>query len=164
MNFEEIAEQYAPMITRVLQTARVYRNYEDFRHIARIGLWEALERYDATKGDFAPFAFRTMLTKVYTEMSFENKYAERFIPYEKDALTGLAQEEVQDDIYFLFEDLQEQLKVLTNQEFQLLVDLYYHRYSYDELTAKYKIKKAALKKRRDRIMKKVREEMWENKC
>lgn len=158
-NFEQVAKQYAPMISRVLKTARVYKNHDYYRHCAMIGLWEAVRRYDAAKGEFAPFAFRTMLTKIYKEMALENKHNEHYIPYEKEELNVLAQhEEVTDDVYSLLKELQEIL-TLSAMEFQLLVDLYYHRFTYDELAEKYQAKKSALKKRRDRLMKKIREEL-----
>ena len=156
-NFEDILEQYEPMITSILKKAHIYKNHDYFRQAARIALWKAWHNFDSARGDFAPYAYRMMLTTIYTAMRKDNQYHESQIPYEKETLSSLVQSSDQrsmpDDTSILLDRLAE---YLTADEFELLKDLYYHQYKYDELTDKYHASVAALKKRRDRILKKLR--------
>lgn len=157
MNFEEVAAQYAPMISKVLRKAKVYKNHEFYRSSAQIGLWQAMERFDPEKGNFKAYAFHTMLMMVYREMAKDNAYSERVFAYEKEELNALAKEECfMDEEEENLKEIRAQLDMLSDEEFGLIVDLYVHRYKYEELTVKYNASVAALKKRRDRIVKKAR--------
>lgn len=159
-SFEQVLDQYKPMIYSVLKKAKVFKNYDYFTHIATIALWEAWRRYDPSIGPFPPYAYRMMLTSIYKEMSRENKYAEHFISYEKDKLTFLAQYMEKKNVqqHCCSEFLIKLETILTKDELELLIDLYVKRYKYEELTDKYGISVSALKKRRERIVKRVREE------
>ena len=156
-NFEQVLEQYEPMITSVLRKAHIYKNHDHFRQAARIALWKAWRNFDSARGDFTPYAYRMMLTTVYTAMRKDNQYGESQIPYEKEKLTTLAQHvEVSNLPQDNFGTLDTLAESLTATEYELLQDLYVHQYKYDELTFKYNASVAALKKRRDRILKKLR--------
>src|SRR5690606_11779681 len=89
--FEQILEQYEPMISSILRKTNVYKNHEHFRQSARIALWEAWKKYDAARGHFAPFAYRTIQTTIFTELKKDTQYTERQIPYEKDKLSTVAE-------------------------------------------------------------------------
>lgn len=59
-SFEEVLEQYEPMITASMRKLNVYGHYEQFRQTGRIALWLAWKRYDEEKGHFAPFASKSI--------------------------------------------------------------------------------------------------------
>ena len=160
--FELILEQYEPMITSILKRAHVYKNHEHFRQSARIALWKAWQNYNPERGPFAPYAYRTMQTTIYTEMKNENNYSDHQIAYERDKLTATAQ--IMEDRYHQTEhelgDILDTLKELLNEkEIQLIVDLYINGYSYEDLCNKYGVTIYALRKRRDRIIQKIRSEI-----
>lgn len=156
--FEEVLEQYRPMIYHVVKRAKVYKNHEYYRHCAMIALWEAWRKYDASCGPFSPYAYRTMLTTVYKEMSRENHYAQHYTSIDKDTLTFLAhQMQLKNNQPPSSEIFTELVELMKKEELELLMDLYCHRYKYDELVQKYGISAAAIKKRRDRLVKKLRE-------
>ncbi|MDN4495120.1 sigma-70 family RNA polymerase sigma factor [Ureibacillus aquaedulcis] len=156
-DFEEVLEQYNPMIYSVLRKARIYKNREHFCQVARIALWQAWQHFDPAKGSFAPYAQRMMLTSLYTAMRKDNQYSERQIPYENDKLTLVAQyTDVKNMPSNAAATLETVAEFLTEDEFELLKDLYYHQYKYEELTHKYNASVDALKKRRARILKKIR--------
>lgn len=162
-DFEQVLEQYKPMISSILRKAHIYKNHEHYRQTARIALWKAWQNFDETIGSFTPYAYRMMLTSVYTEISKDNGYSESQIPYEKDQLSTLAlDEEHQNRPHDSAEILETLAELMTTEEFDLLNDLYYHQYKYEELTRKYNASVAALKKRRDRILKKLRLELKKN--
>ncbi|QCR31894.1 RNA polymerase sigma factor [Lysinibacillus sp. SGAir0095] len=161
--FEEVLKQYEPMISSILRKAHIYKNHEFFRQAARIALWKAWRNFDESRGSFSPYAYQMMLTTVYTSMRKDNQYSESQIPFEKDKLTTLAQ-----TADFKMSPLEESslleplVEHLSADEFQLLKDLYFDQYKYEELTDKYNASVAALKKRRDRIFKKLRQKLKEH--
>lgn len=149
------------MISSILRKTNVYKNHEHFRQSARIALWEAWKKYDSARGHFAPFAYRTIQTTIFTELKKDTQYTERQIPYEKDKLTTVAQymehsESTDKQILQLIDLLQEKM---TLNEFRFLEDLYVYGYQYEELTEKYGATVTALKKRRQRLIKRLREEL-----
>lgn len=84
----------------------------------------------------------------------------RHIPVEKDELSIVGQSnDLKNMPYGHVTTLETLAAYLTEEEFELLKDLYYHQYKYEELTHKYNASVAALKKRRDRIIKKLRIEL-----
>ncbi|NLY80325.1 MAG: sigma-70 family RNA polymerase sigma factor [Lysinibacillus sp.] len=159
-NFEQVLDQYRPMIYSVLKKARVYKNYDEYVQVATIALWNAWRKYDPVIGPFPPYAYRTMLTTIYREMSLENKYADNQRSMDKEKLTFLAQQmELKNYSPPLCSDFLLRVKsLLSKEEFELLIDLYHNRYKYDELTKKYGVSVSALKKRRDRMIKRLRQE------
>lgn len=159
-SFEQVLDQYKPMIYSVLKKARVYKNYDYFTHIATIALWDAWRRYDPIVGPFPPYAYRTMLTSIYKEINRENIHTERYISYDKEKLTFLAQymEKKNAQQPCCSEFLTKLESLLSKEEFELLLDLYHYRYKYEDLTDKYGISVSALKKRRERLVKRLREE------
>lgn len=148
------------MISSILRKTNVYKNHEHFRQSARIALWEAWKKYDSARGHFAPFAYRTIQTTIFTELKKDTQYTERQIPYEKDKLSTVAEymnqsEATDKQILQLVDLLKEKM---TLEEFHFLEDLYVHGFSYEELTEKYDATVNALKKRRYRLIKRLREE------
>lgn len=159
-DFEQVLEQFEPMITNILKRANIYKNHEHFRQSARIALWKAWQKYNPKRGPFAPYAYRSMQTTIYTEMSNENNYSDHQIAYEKDKLTHLAQYmEVKDNQHQCSDILLLLNELLTPKEYQLIVDIYFNGYSYEDLTEKYSTSYETLKKRRNRIMHKIRQKL-----
>ncbi len=156
--FEQVFEQFSPMISHVLKKANVYKNYDYYQQCATIALWKAWQNFDETKGNFAPYAYKTMLTTLYTEMRKDNQYHEHNIAYEKDELVNIAQYyEMKNNSHCDFGQLEELLSKLNRSEYNLLVNLYVYQYSYKELAKLENIPLATIKKRRDRLMKKLRD-------
>lgn len=157
--FEQVLDQFTPMIFSVLKKARIYKNFDYYKHCATVALWDAWRNYDPSIGPFAPYAYRTMLTTIYSEMSQENKYNERYISYEKDDLARISEYMQQKQASPCSPLLCRMKDLLSKEEYELLMDLYGHRYKYEELTAKYDASIYALKKRRDRIMARLRTQL-----
>ena len=155
--FTEICEQYEPMITRVLQKAQIYKDQDHYRQCARIALWKAVQNYQKDKGEFAPYAYWTMLTSLYTEMRKDNQYRERNISYEKDELTNIVHyNQVEDETAEKFEELEELLAQLSEVEYSLIKSIYLYGNSYEEIAVIEGRTVASIKKRRQRAMDKLR--------
>ena len=162
-DFEQVLKQYEPMISSILRKTHIYKNRDHFRQVARIALWKAWLKFDVTKGSFANYAYRMMLTSVYTAMHVDNRYAESQVAYEKERLTILSHY-IDHEKWATGQSatLDTLAAYLITEEFELLKDLYYHQYKYEELTVKYAVSVAALKKRRDRILQKLRQKLKMN--
>lgn len=159
-SFEDVLEQYAPMISAVMRKANIYKNKDYFRQCARIALWQAWKNYDATLGSFAPYAYRTMLTTMYKEIHRDNRHTERFTAVDKDILNHFAQyQQLKNEWHQDFPQLDNLLSQLTTAEHQLLIDLYVHQLSYAELSERDGVSIYALQKRRNRLLKRLREQL-----
>jgi len=73
-NFEELVEQYTPMIHRILQSLMIYRNKDEFYQTALIGLWEAQKGFNAEKGNFTNYAFSYIKGKLLLELTKSSRY------------------------------------------------------------------------------------------
>ena len=156
-DFNDIYKQYEPMITSVLKKAHVYKDHEHYRQCAAIALWKAWENFDPTKGAFPPYAYRTMLTSIYTEMARNNRYSDYQIAYEKEELMHLAplqQENLPSEEQM--DQLEDLLSRLTEAEYELIKSLYIVGKTYEEIAASEGKTVVSLKKRRQRIMDKLR--------
>jgi len=68
-SFEQLAEQYKPMIHKIIHSLHIYKNQEDFYQLGLIALWEATRRFDANKGKLANYAY--MYIKGYLLMELK---------------------------------------------------------------------------------------------
>ena len=151
--FEEVLEQFEPMITAAIRKCRIYKNHEHYRQTARIALWKAWEKYDQKQGHFAPYAYTCIRGSILDELKRENRYEERYQPEQDDIIESYMPTSKESDASYVLETL---LNNITKAEQQLLVDYYFWGYSNEELSVKYHASVAALKKRRVRILEKVR--------
>ncbi|WP_255485859.1 sigma factor [Sporosarcina sp. BP05] len=60
VNFEDVLEQYEPMISASIRKLNIYRGHDSFRQAARVALLQAWNRFDEAKGNFTPFAYRSI--------------------------------------------------------------------------------------------------------
>lgn len=151
--FEQVLEQFEPMISAAIRKCRIYKNHEHFHQTARIALWKAWEKYDHHQGHFAPYAFTCIHGSILDELKSENRYEERYQPEQDDILEFHMPASKESDVSHVLEGL---LNNISKTEQQFLIDYYIGGYSYEELSLKYNASVAALKKRRMRILEKVR--------
>lgn len=75
---EEVLQQYTPMISALIRKLHIYRDFETYRQIGEVALWQAWLRFDETKGDFTPYAYRTIHGAMLDELNRENRFSVRF--------------------------------------------------------------------------------------
>lgn len=78
-SFEQLAEQYEPMIHKIMSTLHIYKNKEEFRQLGLISLWEAQQNFNPEKGNFSSYAYTCMKGKFLSEMTEFNKQEERSV-------------------------------------------------------------------------------------
>lgn len=150
-DFTEIAEQYAPMISSLVRKLNIYADYEAFRQLGFIALWQAWEKHDPDIGHFAPFAYRSIQGAMKDELTRRQRGGKKV----RDSDLFLEEEEaVQQPIESLPEWLED--ASLSVKELQLLQEMYIDGYSLTELQKRYGVTLSAMKKRRERTLTKIR--------
>ncbi|WP_153721951.1 sigma-70 family RNA polymerase sigma factor [Sporosarcina cascadiensis] len=159
-NFDDVSAQYEPMISAVIRKLNIYRDFEDFRQAGYIALWQAWSRFDKDKGNFTPFAYRSIYGAMLDEMKKENRYSERQAPVDDQTLELMESYSMEED---RFPELDSVLKTLYAEEKQLLSMLYTEKKSQTFCADFFGISVAGVKKRRERLLKKLRERLTEVK-
>lgn len=149
-DFEEVAVQYAPMISALIRKLHIYRDYDTFRQIGNIALWQAWQRFEDSKGNFTPFAYRSIQGAMLDELKRETKRNER-----GSCTDNGVREKAEETV---IEELPEWLEInqLTAHEKWLLDALFVKGFSLPELAELEKISLAGMKKRRERLLKKLK--------
>ncbi|MBT2581577.1 sigma-70 family RNA polymerase sigma factor [Planococcus sp. ISL-109] len=150
--FAEVAEQYAPMVSSIIRKLNIYTDYESFRQLGVIALWQAWERHEPEIGHFAPFAYRSIQGAMKDELGRRQRGGQ----FVKDAEQILEEEEAAAE--WQLEELPEWLEdvSLSVKERRLLQELYVDGYSLTELQKRYGLSLSGMKKRRERTFTKIR--------
>lgn len=153
-NFEDVLEQYEPMIYACIRKLRIYKNHSEFVQAGRVGLWKALQRYEKERGDFAPFAYRSIYGSMLDELKKSYTNEQQAVPTEDDVLEriiGFKEEiDAQSDTIF------EAISNLNHTEQQLIQLLFIEGFSLDEVARRLGMTKESLKKKRQRTLKKLK--------
>lgn len=77
--FEQLAEQYTPMIHKIMHTLHIYKNKEEFFQTGLIALWDANVNFDEAKGKFSSYAYSYIKGRILTEMRIAKKHEDRSV-------------------------------------------------------------------------------------
>ncbi|MFD2442824.1 sigma-70 family RNA polymerase sigma factor [Bacillus sp. CGMCC 1.16607] len=83
-NFEQLLSNYEPMIYKIIRSLNIYKNHQEFYQLGLIGLWEASNRFNPTKGNFTNYAYTYIKGLFLTEMNRSKKHEERTVRAEED--------------------------------------------------------------------------------
>ncbi len=86
MQFDDVLEQFMPMIKGCISRWRLYGELEEFEQIGRIALHEAWEKYNPENGPFAPLAKSYVYGRIQQELTRQNRRRERSVMLENDHL------------------------------------------------------------------------------
>ena len=75
--FENIAEQYVPLIHHMIKRLNIYKDKEEYIQIGLIALWEASRAFDPAKGQFMSYAFTTIKGRMLSHIQKANKLHDR---------------------------------------------------------------------------------------
>ncbi|MBY0221627.1 MULTISPECIES: sigma-70 family RNA polymerase sigma factor [Sporosarcina] len=156
--FDEVLEQYEPMISAVIRKLNIYQDFEQFRQAGRVALWQAWTRFDERKGNFTPFAYRSIHGALLDELKKENRFSEVHTPVEDNIveLMGTGSLETTDE-----SDLGQVVAELNLEERQLLSILFVDNWSQAKCAEFFGITVAGVKKRRERLLKKLKLRLME---
>ena len=155
ISFEEYLAQYKPMIYACMRKLNIYKNHEQFKQAGVIALWKAWVKFDQSKGDFAPYAYRCIYGSMLDELKKEKRIEETINPMEEEKLTFLLDQTFRKDLQN--EELGLALEQLTRNELNLVLWLYVEGISLQEAANRAGITISGIKKRRERLLQKMRE-------
>ena len=155
-SFEEVLELVQPMITAILLKCNVYKNYDYYRHIAAIGVWEAWQKSDPTKGKFSSYIYTTVKGHIMKELTSEKRYVSNCMLMEDETLNVLLTRNESIEEGRSAELVEMLFEFLTKEEVELLQLLYIDGYNYKEIAQQLSVSVAAIKKRRMRLITKIR--------
>ncbi|UHA61385.1 sigma-70 family RNA polymerase sigma factor [Metabacillus litoralis] len=75
LKFEEVHQQFEPMIYHAMKKLSIYTNKEDYYQVGSIALWEAFLRFNEEKGEFKSYAYSYILG--HMKMALSRKKTER---------------------------------------------------------------------------------------
>ncbi len=151
--FEDVLNQFEPMIHACIRKLNIYKNYDAFKQVGRIGLWKAWQRYDSSKGDFAPFAYRSIYGSLLDELK-KTVIEENIIPAEDELLEIMLNKSVKSSLDS--EELIQAFSQLKLAEQQLIQLLFVERIPLDKVALHFGITKAGVKKKRERTLQKLK--------
>ena len=155
MDFEDVLSQFEPMIHACLRKLHIYKNHDSFIQVGRIGLWKAWKGYDPEKGDFAPYAYRSIYGSLLDELK-KVTVEEQVIPAEDQTLEFMLNKQDHQTLEWSQKSM-EALAKMNQQEQQLIHLLFMECYSLDEAAIHLGITKANVKKRRQRTLGKLKQ-------
>ncbi|MFJ7970276.1 sigma-70 family RNA polymerase sigma factor [Psychrobacillus sp. NPDC096389] len=155
--FEEVLSQFEPMISACIRKLHIYKNHELYRQAGRIALWKAWVKFDASKGDFAPYAYRCINGAMLDELKKEKHQEEYVDVVEDEKLSFLLEKSLVTS--FVHEDLGIALENLTESERELLLWIFVEGISLQQAATRVGITIPGIKKRRERLLQKLREKL-----
>lgn len=153
--YEDVLTQYEPMISHSIRKLNIYRDHEQYRQVGRIALWQAWERFEKEKGDFTPFAYRSIRGAMLDELKRETRYEERFIPAVNEVIIDRLGPEEKGTYHLLHEAIGQ----LDLREKAFIQWSFVEQCSLAECAERAGISVAGVKKRRERMMRKLKEMM-----
>ena len=154
-SFKEVYEKTKHVVSIAIYKCKIYKNKEHYEQIGYIALWKAYNEFGGPEEEFEPYAYVFVKNAILNELKTMSRYESRHVFFEQsDALSS--SHHCEDISQNLTEYITELLKPLKEEDRQMLLALYVYQYSYEEVAKALNITVHALKKRRDRIMKKLR--------
>ena len=154
-DFEEILEQFEPMISACMRKLSIYKNHQLYRQAGRIALWKAWVKFDEEKGDFAPYAYRSIYGGMLDELKKEKRQEEQADLVEDEKLATLLEKSIV--LSIVSEDLEVAIESLQSHERELLMWIFVEGISLQQAATRVGITIPGIKKRRERILGKLRE-------
>ena len=154
-DFEVVLEQFVPMISACMRKLSIYKNHELYRQAGRIALWKAWIKFDEDKGDFAPYAYRSIYGGMLDELKKEKRQEEQADLVEDEKLAVLLEKSLA--LSMGSEDLEIAIESLQAHERELLMWIFVEGISLQQAATRVGITIPGIKKRRERVLGKLRE-------
>jgi len=156
-DFEDILEQFEPMISACIRKLSLYKNHEIYRQAGRIALWKAWVKFDENKGDFAPYAYRSIYGGMLDELKKEKRQEEQADLVEDEKLAVLLEKSLV--LSIVSEELETAIESLQAHERELLMWIFVEGISLQQAATRVGITIPGIKKRRERVLGKLREQI-----
>lgn len=152
--FEEVVEQFTPMIHHVMRSLSIYKNIEEFFQTGVIALWDAHQRFDEDKGKFSTYAYSYIRGRMMTELKQQRKEAERSVTPNEEFWDVVVDENGQQP--FQLEALLSHCDGLNDRQKQWVVYTFYYGMTVKEIADREKVSLSAVKKWRAGAMGRIK--------
>ncbi|OZM56395.1 hypothetical protein CIB95_11515 [Lottiidibacillus patelloidae] len=149
-SFEEVLEQFMPLIKGQLKALNIYKDHDNFYQIAMIALWDAYRNFDDEKGRFSTYAFRYVRGRLLTALQESRNYDER------NQLQDTFVEDSVEEEFCVDETIEGYLRHLTDNQQKWLRYYVYGQLTPSEIAAKENVSVEAVKSWRRQAIKKLR--------
>ena len=156
-NFDELLEQYKPMIHRILQSLSIYRNREEFYQTAVIALWEAQQGFNAEKGSFTNYAYSYIKGRLLLALTKSSRYEAENV-YPKEEYWELV-EDAGSDSPLEVEQLLSYCEGLSEKETKWVVGTFVENLSIREIADREEVSVSAVKQWKLSALRKLRANM-----
>ncbi|MBM7667050.1 RNA polymerase sigma factor (sigma-70 family) [Solibacillus kalamii] len=152
LDVEQLIFENETLIKKVIFNLKIYRDIDEYMQVGRIALWQALQKFDESKGDFAMFAYMSVKYAIIRALSKANHVSEHELTVEDDVMIINSQH------HFITSNMEwpEWFEELNNDEQFLLIELYEKELSVKDIADKYRLNYETIKKRRQRLLSKLR--------
>ncbi|WP_227004116.1 sigma-70 family RNA polymerase sigma factor [Salicibibacter halophilus] len=154
-SFEEIYQQYTPLVKRMLKRLHIHSNHDDFVQAGYLGLWLAYHHHDSEKGPFSSYAFVRVRGEMLTMLKKDASY------YDQHSFSSTDPEPVQvaidtDAWISDAENLAPYLKTLSKREQRWVIEHAVHDQAPRMIAAKYNVSVETVKGWRKGALAKLR--------
>jgi DNA-directed RNA polymerase len=156
-SFEQLANQYQPMIHKIINSLNIYKNVDQFFQIGLIALWDAQKAFCEEKGKFSGYAYSRIRGEIMHELTRDNLQSERFVYPKAEYWEMLV--DPQDSLSLEEDFLQTYGQNLTEKETKWLVMACFIGLSAKEIAESENVSLSTVKLWRTNARKKLREQL-----
>jgi DNA-directed RNA polymerase len=156
-SFEQLANQYQPMIHKIINSLNIYKNVDEFYQTGLIALWEAQKSFNEDKGKFSGYVYAYIKGRMMQALSKNHLHSERFV-YPEDEYWEMVEDP--HDRLSLEEDFLEAYgQTLTEKETKWLAMACFRGLSVKEIAEIENVSLSTVKLWRTNARKKLREQI-----
>ena len=154
-NFDELVEQYRPLIFNVIHSLKIYKDIDHYYSISLQALWEASCKYDETKAAFSTLAYSTIKGRLLNELRKQIRWENRNMLTE-DSKIDSDMTQPCTDLYLEAETIECYCKSLTVNQKRWVIHTFLYNDTLEEIATIYNVNKSAVKAWRRDALKKLR--------
>jgi len=158
--FEEICEQYMPMVYGLIRKWNLGSDKEDYIQTGRIALYEAWSRYDGERGAFAAYAKSYVYGRIKQSLERKDRWQTRNVvtePLEMNEFNPMTTNA--EDMLILYDWLAR--TNLSPREKRWVLQGLFNGHKPQEIAAMYNVAVSTVKTWRKTALKKLREEAYD---
>ncbi|ART75973.1 hypothetical protein B4U37_07990 [Sutcliffiella horikoshii] len=152
--FEEVLNQYTPMIHHIIKTLNIYKEKDRYVHEATIALWEAFCSQNCRKGSFTSYAYSSIRGKLLNHLKKEVRWEDTHMFMEAMPEEGIDFTGDSVDV-----GLEEYTRHLTDKQRKWVEECIIKGKKLDEVARQEEVTVSAVKSWRAEALKKLRREI-----
>ena len=157
MEFNEVVEQYTPMIYSIIHKLHIQHNVEQFYQEGLVALWYAWKGYDASKANFSTYAYRTIRGMLLNMIKEDRRYYDAHCVWNPEMDEVMPDVTIRKTIREQVEELESYMTPLTGNQRIWLIEYMVNGKKLDEIATEYGTTVAAVKAWRRGAIKNIKD-------